>query len=133
MSSHPLQAPTPRLPGTGIRLAVFFLLWLIAGGVCYRNFVTDACPPELRNREAVIHGLLSPLSLAATSSSAPCVPSAGLRPYVGLGFILVWLLSAILMFRARILTLFAISIAVLIGLCLVGGRCLIYMNNHGYS
>ena len=116
-----------------MRLAIFILLWLIAGAFCYFNYVTDACPPEVKNREALLHGLLAPLTLAAASSSAPCVPTVALRPYAGLGFVFAWLISTIFMFRTRALRLFALSIAVLIGIYLVGGRCLIYMNEYGYS
>ena len=39
----------------------------------------------------------------------------------------------IFMLRGRTLTSFSLSTAAMIGLYLVGGSCLIYMNEHGYS
>lgn len=106
---------------------------MIAGVFCYFNYVTDACPPEVKHREAILHGLLAPLSLAAASGSAPSVPAIGLRTYAGHGFLLAWIVSTILAFSCRTPAVFALSIAALIGLYLVGGNCLIYMNEHGYS
>jgi hypothetical protein len=125
--------PTLRFPTARLRFAFFALLWVFAAIFCYSNYVTDACPPEVERREALLHGLLAPLSLAAASSSAPCVHTVGLRPYVGLGFLIAWILSTIFMLRGRTLTSFSLSTAAMIGLYLVGGSCLIYMNEHGYS
>lgn len=109
------------------------LLWLLAGLFCYYNYVTDACPPEVHQREAMIHGLLAPLSFVGAVGSAPCVPTVGLRAFVSIGYLLAWLALTYFTFRATSIRGFVIVICILIGLYLVGGRCLIYMNEHGYS
>jgi hypothetical protein len=122
-----------RRPTLLARVAVFSLLWFLAGVFCYYNYVTDACPPEVHQREALLHGLLAPLSFAGAVGSAPCVPTVGLRAIVSIGYLLAWLALVYFTFRVTSIWGFVSVIALLIGLYTVGGCCLIYMNEHGYS
>jgi len=124
---------TERRPTRLSRAAVFSLLWLLAGVFCYYNYLTDACPPEVRQREAILYGLFAPLSLAGAAGSAPCVPTVGLRDFVWLGYLLAWLVLTIFTFRGRRIGGFVAIIALLIGLYIIGGCCLIYRNEHAYS
>jgi hypothetical protein len=122
-----------RSPRVAIRAVGLAVLWLVAGVFCYYNYVTDACPPEVERREAILHGLIAPLSLAAAAGSAPCVHTVGLRAFASYGYLLAWLALTFCTFRARKTSSLVCVVALLIGLYIVGGRCLIYMNDHGYS
>ena len=128
-----MPSVTERRPIQEARAAVFMLLWLLAGVFCYNNYVTDACPEEVYHREATIHGLFAPLSFAGAVGSAPCVPTVDLRGVVSIGYLLAWLALTCFTFSVTRIGSFVCVIALLIGLYLVGGRCLIYMNEHMYS
>src|SRR5436190_7743747 len=56
-----MPSVTERRPTRLARTAVFMLLWLVAGVFCYVNDFTDA-PPGVARREAMIQGLLLPLT-----------------------------------------------------------------------
>lgn len=128
-----MPSVTLRRPTRSTRTVAFVLLWLLAGVFSYCNDVTDACPPEVHRREAILHGLIAPLSFAGAVGSAPCVPTVGLRAFVSIGYLLAWLALTMFTFRVTRSRGFVIVVALLLGLYLVGGRCLIHMNDHRYS
>lgn len=62
-----MPSVTLRRPTRSTRTVAFVLLWLLAGVFSYCNDVTDACPPEVHRREAILHGLIAPLSFAGAA------------------------------------------------------------------
>ena len=108
-------------PSRLLRVATFGGLWAIVGFILYATYQTDACPPEVKNREAIQAGLLAPLFLSANVSA--CLRGFPGELAAGLGFLSAYVVLAMVLLRSRTMTGFAMAsvfLAVLSGLGLWG-------------
>ena len=104
-------------PSRLLRIAMFSCLWVACGFVLYTTYQTDACPPDVRHREAILSGLFTPLFLSGNAGALIHQPSW--RPVVGIGFLLAYCAIAIVLIRARTTARFAtasVLLAILSGL-----------------
>ena len=111
----------PKPPSRLLRVATFGGLWAIVGFILYATYQTDACPPEVKNREAIQAGLLAPLFLSANVSA--CFRGSLGELAAGIGFLSAYVVLAMILLGSRTMTQFAMAsilLAVLSGLGLWG-------------
>ena len=117
---HP-QTMLSKPPSRLLRIATFGGLWATVGVILYATYQTDACPPEVKNREAIQLGLLAPLFLSANVSACVRGFPGGLA--AGIGFLSAYVVLAMVLLLSRTMTQFAMAsifLAVLSGLGLWG-------------
>ena len=112
------------------RLAVIVIIWAISGFGIFANYQTDACPPEVKHREAIRAGVWAPLVLAASAGSAEIVSKVSLRPVVGWGYLILLGILVISVLRAHSRIALSVAGFGLASLCAVGLGCAFYMNAH---
>lgn len=94
-------------PSRLLRIATFGGLWAIVGVILYATYQTDACPPEVKNREAIQAGLLAPLVLSANVGA--CLRGFPGELAAGLGFLSAYVVLAMVLLRSRTMTQFALA------------------------
>lgn len=115
-------------PSTAIRLLAVGLIWLTMGAVSYFNYETDACPPEVKEREARFAALLSPVVMAAHASA--CVRSTPWEVVVGMGFLGGVACFFLGVFRAKTTGGFLLSAGSLRLMTGLGFYCTLWSNSH---
>ena len=115
-------------PSRLLRLAMFGCLWAACGFVLFATYQTDACPPEVKHREAIRAGLLTPLVLSGNASA--CIRQAAWQPVAGIGFLLAYGVVAIVLLRSRTITRFATASVLLSILSGLGLWCTFYSYAH---
>ena len=119
---------TAKPPSRILRIAIVGFLWAACGFVLYATYQTDACPPEVKHREAIRAGLLTPLILSGNASA--CIREPSWQSAVGIGFLLGYCALAIAILRSGTITRLAtasVSLGILSGL---GLWCTFYSYAH---
>ncbi|MBK8037301.1 MAG: hypothetical protein IPK22_09230 [Verrucomicrobiaceae bacterium] len=130
-SSAGLSSGSLRFKPTMVeRLAVIMIIWVISGFGVFANYQTDACPPEVKRREAIRAGVWAPLVLAGSVGSAELVSQVFLRPVVGWSYLILLSLLVIFVLRSQSRTALCFAGFALASLCAVGLACAFYMNAH---
>ena len=93
------STPSKRRPPFSIRILIITVVWALVGYAMSHFYVTDACPPEVKAKEARLYGLLAPLSCAGEASTYISNPS--MRPIVGWGFLLTFVALGIAILRSK--------------------------------
>ena len=112
------------------RIVVVLVIWIVSGFMVHTNYETDACPPEVESREAMLAGVIAPLFFAANAGSAPLVHTVSLRPVAAWGYLILFVVLVFFVLRSR-----SHKALCLAGLCLgllsaIGLWCVIYTNAH---
>jgi hypothetical protein len=110
------------------RIVIILALWAASGWVVYANYRTDACPPEVKEREALVAAMWSPIVM--TDAVSQMTKTFFLNPVTGLGYLLAGAASAFMLLRARTLNRLRLATTVLSSLCAFGAWCVIYMSAH---
>ena len=110
------------------RIVIILALWAASGWVVYANYRTDACPPEVKEREALVAAMWSPIVMADAVSQM--TKTSFLKPVTGLGYLLAGAASAFMLLRAPTLNRLRLATTVLSSLCAFGAWCVIYMSAH---
>jgi hypothetical protein len=110
------------------RIAIILALWAASSWVVYANHRTDACPPEVKVREALVAAMWSPIVMADAASQM--TNTSSLKLVIGLGYLLAITASAFMLLRARTLNHLRMAVTVLSLLCMFDAWCVIYMSAH---
>lgn len=119
----PSEAPSPLW-----RVAVFAFLWAACGLVLYWTYQTDGCPPDVKHREAIWSGLLTPLVLSGNASA--CIRQPSWQPVVGISFLIAYCAIAVVLLRSRSITRLATASIVLAMLSGLGLWCTFHSYAH---
>ncbi len=94
------------------------------------SYKTDACPPDVKRREAIRAGLIAPLYLAA-STTATCIDTPRwTKPIFGWGYLIAFVGITVGLLRASRPFRFTGYSVALIALFSVGTWCMYYMYAH---
>ena len=103
-------------------------LWAACGFVLFATYQSDACPPDVKHREAIRAGLLTPLFLAGNVSA--CIRQPSWQPVAGIGFLLAYFAVAIVLLRSCTITRFAAASVLLAILSGLGLWCTLHSYAH---
>ena len=115
-----------------LRIVMILAIWSAFGVVCYKNYQTDACPPEVKHREALFAGVTAPLFLAAHTTAACFQTPYWLKQVFGWGFLLGFIALVISLLRTSSRSSLFLIMVALIALLSCGTWCLVYANAHSY-
>lgn len=115
-----------------LRIFVFLAIWGAFSFICYMNYQTDACPPEVKHREALLAGVTAPFFLAAHTRAACFHTPFWLKQVLAWGFLIGFAALTIALLRSAARRWFILSAVALIALLCGGTWCLVYANAHAY-
>lgn len=117
-------------PSWFTRIVVVLAIWVVSGFMVHANYETDACPPEVKSREAMLAGFIAPLFFSANAGSAPLVHTVSLRPVSAWGYLILFVVLVFFVLRSRshkALYLAGLGLGLLSA---IGLWCVIYTNAH---
>lgn len=115
-----------------LRIFVLLAIWSAFSVICYMNYQTDACPPEVKHREALLASVTAPLFLAAHTTATCFHTPYWLKQVFAWGFLIGFVALAIALLRSASRRWFILSAVALIALLCGGTWCLVYANAHAY-
>ena len=115
-----------------LRILVLLAIWSAFGVICYSNYQTDACPPEVKHREAMFAGVIAPLFLASHTTASCFDTPYWLKQVFAWGFLFGFVALVIALLRSASRRWFVLFMIALITLLSGGAWCLIYANAHAY-
>lgn len=115
-----------------LRIFVLLAIWSAFSVICYTNYQTDACPPDVKHREALLAGATAPLFLAAHTTASCFHTPHWLKQVFAWGFLIGFVALAIALLLAASRRWFILSAVALIALLCGGTWCLVYANAHAY-
>lgn len=117
-------------PSISVRILVFALVWAAAGYALSHFYVTDACPPEVKAKEARLYGLLAPLS--CLGEAGVYTSSSSISALAGWGFLIAFVIIVVGLLKSKSWTWLIWAAGALVLWFDVGLHCAVYsMTHHG--